>query len=217
MGYGLLNGKPMKLRFSRHQIQAWTLIDLLVVIAVLAILAAMIDWGPTPNMRRKAERVCCLSNLKQIGLADQLWANNNQGKFPMAISSNAVLCFQLISNELFSPRILFCPADKNSTAATNFSTAFSAKNVSYFAGLGAKTSNSPAWLAGDSGFAIGRDQVRSGLIEISSTAPIAWTSARHHFAGNIIFADGHVEMLNNSNLVQSLGRTGLATNRLAIP
>ena len=207
----------MKPRFFRHQTRAWTLIELLVVIAVLAILAAMIDWGPTSNERRKAERVCCMNNLKQVDAACQLWANNNQGKFPMAVSSNAVLCFQLISNELFTPRILFCPSDKNSSAATNFSTAFSAKKISYFVGLDAKSSNTPVWLAGDCNFTIGNDQVISGLFEVASNAPIAWTSARHRFAGNIGLADGSVRMLNNSNFVDCLRHTSLATNRLAIP
>ena len=61
--------------------QAFTLIELLVVIAILAILAALI-LPSLASAREKGWRAACLSNLRQIGIAIQTYASDNDGKIP---------------------------------------------------------------------------------------------------------------------------------------
>jgi prepilin-type processing-associated H-X9-DG protein len=72
-------------------------------------------------------------------------------------------------------------------------------------------------LSGDANFEINGVLAKSGLLKISSNAPIIWSATRHKYSGNILLADGSVQTLSNSSLTNWLHQTGLATNRLAIP
>ena len=60
----------------------FTLIELLVVIAIIAILAAIL-FPVFAQAREKARQTACLSNLKQIGTALRMYADDHDGSYPM--------------------------------------------------------------------------------------------------------------------------------------
>ncbi len=65
---------------TRHTL-AFTLIELLVVIAIIAILAAILL--PVLSMAKKrANRTQCLNNLKQVGMAIQIYADEHDDHLP---------------------------------------------------------------------------------------------------------------------------------------
>lgn len=72
---------PDPSRQSRRRFFAFTLIELLVVIGIIAILAAML-LPVLASSKRKAQKINCVSDLKQWGLAQQLYANDNVDGLP---------------------------------------------------------------------------------------------------------------------------------------
>jgi prepilin-type N-terminal cleavage/methylation domain-containing protein/prepilin-type processing-associated H-X9-DG protein len=68
---------------KRNPIHAFTLIELLVVIAIIAILAAML-LPALSAAKAKAKQSNCLNNMKQMGLAMHMFADDNGGRVPRA-------------------------------------------------------------------------------------------------------------------------------------
>ena len=68
--------------------KGFTLIELLVVIAIIAILAAIL-FPVFAQAREKARASSCLSNLKQIGTALQLYTDDYDETYPIRIDGGA--------------------------------------------------------------------------------------------------------------------------------
>jgi len=67
--------------------QAFTLIELLVVIAIIAILAAML-LPVLARAKESGKAIACNNNLRQLGLAMQIYVGDNNGTLPPHITSS---------------------------------------------------------------------------------------------------------------------------------
>jgi prepilin-type N-terminal cleavage/methylation domain-containing protein len=91
------------------QINAFTLIELLVVIAIIAILAAML-LPALSSAKEAGRRIACLSNIRQLSLASQMYVDDDQGAYPRRGETNRW------PNQFYNYygknlKILLCPTD----------------------------------------------------------------------------------------------------------
>jgi prepilin-type N-terminal cleavage/methylation domain-containing protein/prepilin-type processing-associated H-X9-DG protein len=212
--------------------QAFTLLELLCVIAVIAILAALL-LPALSEARARARRIECVSQLRQLGVAFQSFAHDHNSRFPMSVPATAggalefvqnassvkgdfffaFRQFQTLSNELVSPKLLVCPADSRSPA-TNFASLQNV-NVSYFVGVDADYAQPNSLLSGDRNLT--NDSAgRSTILRLGPLSPLRWTAGLHRFKGNLLFADGHVVERNTTGITAA-GNWLPATAELFLP
>jgi competence protein ComGC len=211
---------------SRRPI-AFTLIELLITIAIVFVLALMLVPAAM-RAKSKARSICCNCNLKQIGLGFRQWDIDHTNLFPMQVLAEfggtkegialgeTFRHFEVMSNELNTPVILVCPADKSRQPATSFNPSLNNSNVSYFVGLDADETQPQLFLTGDRTIFKG---VRpgDGVVGLTTNNFAGWSADFHHGSINVGLADGSVQGFSSNSLFQAIKNSGVVTNWLQLP
>jgi prepilin-type N-terminal cleavage/methylation domain-containing protein len=222
--------EPMKNILKQKK--AFTLIELLVVIAIIAILAAML-LPALAAAKRKAQRINCVSNIKQDVLAFKMWAGDNNGSYPMAITTasgggseyvnvppgtyngsktalgGVASLFCVMSNSLSTPKVVYCPSDSMGSPAnfqaTNEWNGIFDQNVSYFVGEQALESAPSMILLGDHNVGAQGGAALTKSQKYLSSAAWAWTANDVHLnAGNYGLTDGSATQASVGNFQSAL-------------
>ena len=171
-------GSPRQRCRDRVDRAAFTLIELLVVIAIIAILAAIL-FPVFSRAREKAREAKCKSNLRQIGLAIQMYAGDWDDLIPLANSRPSISgppgIHDVLEPYTRNQELFRCPSDRERM--------WQAEGTSYDYGMGMLNIGMPAQCI-DLPFGIEPSQ-----------CPLAgdFGSDWHTKRPNVLFADGHVK------------------------
>lgn len=206
--------------------RALTVTELLVTIGCIALLVVIL-LPALAKSQAHSKRLGCANCLKQISLGAKTWSLDNNDLFPMRVSltsggslelrSNGAVYphFQVMSNELSTPRILLCPNDTKRSYSTSF-VDLTDKNVSYFLNLDAKNNDESNLLAGDRNIT-NRAHPSNPLVPLTREDSIAWTKEIHRQQGYLGFGDGRVDLYANANVGAVIKLMSGGTNWLALP
>jgi hypothetical protein len=207
-----------------------TLVEVMVILAVVVLLAGLL----LPVVARGRSRSCrinCVSNLKQIGLAFRMWANDCSGGFPfnMSVTNGGSLewiesgqvwqHFAVMNKELNTPKILACPTDNERPRAINWSEFTSNAKLSYFVGFDASETRPQSILSGDRNMAVPVDS-KTRIVHLTNSSSVEWTSQLHNRIGNLGLGDGSAMQVTTPMLRKSIAAAAPASGqpiRLGIP
>jgi prepilin-type N-terminal cleavage/methylation domain-containing protein/prepilin-type processing-associated H-X9-DG protein len=114
--------------------RAFTLIELLAVIAIVGVLAALL-FPAISGVRERANRAACIGNLRQVWATMLVFASDNNGAVPLgyrggreqwntmvySATVNKFVIFGKLftSNLITEPRVLYCPSETASSQSFN--------------------------------------------------------------------------------------------------
>ena len=175
---------------AKRPASAFSLIELLIVMALILILTVMYHGGGSRRVQNRAKQAC-QRNLVTLHLAMQLYANDHTGAFPAvpgATTAEQPMAL-LIPKYISTTAPFVCPGSKDQIAEGD---SLKDRRISYAYFTGLTLTDSNAVLASDR--QVDTTPKLRGHAVFSADGKGAGNNHRQ-FGGNLLFVDGHVESI----------------------
>ena len=226
---GIVMMNAPQLRNRTH----FTLIELLIVIAIIAILASML-LPALSKARERAKATQCVGNVKQCTMALQLYADDYKGTLLKAVPENLVYWTNVLYRQKYisTGKVFLCPKQNQKTPwkdnpdalytyglnrdiLQNSDTPHIVDNAGYYVNIYSsipKKSPSIVWLTGDSLY-VPSDKTKMSPSVVKGHAVLSWNtgkegsvSIRHSNQANLGFLDGGIRPIGGEQMINLFPR-----------
>jgi prepilin-type N-terminal cleavage/methylation domain-containing protein/prepilin-type processing-associated H-X9-DG protein len=166
----------------------FSLLELLLVIGILLILVTLY-WSPAKGSRQRSLRIVCQRNLERLYLAQQIFAEEHNSKFPVVAGATkpAEPLALLVPRYTSDLSTFVCPASKD--AAPSDASAFAKARLSYAYYMGRALTNGTEALMSDA--QVDNQPKLPGQSVFSATGQPPGNN-HGQSGGNFLFGDGHI-------------------------
>lgn len=172
---------------ASHSRDAFTLVELLISLALLLIISTMYFGFSSPNRQRSAKQSCRV-NLGKLSLALEIYAADHAGKFPTTtnLSSSEAALAVLVPRYTVDTEIFVCPGARNPPEPSTEPN----RRISYAYYLGRQAGGAISALMSDAQVNTNSKSAGDPIFSADGKPP---GNNHHQFGGNIAFTDGRVE------------------------
>jgi prepilin-type N-terminal cleavage/methylation domain-containing protein len=167
---------------------AFSLIELLIVLALMVIMSVMLYSFSSPYHQRTQKELCS-DNLQKIFLAQQIYCNDF-GKFPL--NTNAQTSEQaldvLVPRYTVDTSIFICPGGRDSDIPSG--APISKYKISYAYYMGRGTNDAGSFLMSDRQINTLSKDKGDQVFSLNGKSP---GNNHHKYGGNVLFSDGSVQ------------------------
>lgn len=186
-----MRGRSHSNRFASRRARAFSLVEMLVTLAIILIMFVML-YGFGSSSHQRQQKLVCQKNLTTIHLALEIFAREHDGVFPVqtnAVTSEDALA-QLVPKYTATTEMFICPGSKDKAIPDGES--FTKRRISYAYYMGQRAESSAELLMSDQQIDT-RPKIKGQ--PVFSTNGKRPGNNHHRFGGNLLYCDGRTESI----------------------
>jgi len=184
---------------------AFSLVELLIVVALLLVLTTMY-WGSSSGRHKRTLQEDCQQNLLKLYIAMQIYANDHSGKFPVVTNAGTSedALDPLVPHYTVDTSLFICPASNDASLPSGES--LRQHKISYAYYMGLRSADATEVLLTDRQVDARPKKIGQPVFSSDGKPP---GNNHQKDGGNLLFADGHVEVSPPSTAISLILTQGV--------